>query len=632
MQKWQFRKEIRKIRRNKMAKEKVLGIDLGTTFSCMSIMEAGKPIVIPNAEGGRTTASIVAFTKEGERLVGSLAKRQAVTNPQRTIQSIKRKMGSTEKIRIDDKSYSPQEISAMILQKMKVDAEAYLGEKISKAVITVPAYFNDAQRQATKDAGKIAGLDVMRIINEPTASALAYGIDKEQDATVLVYDLGGGTFDVSILTLGDGVFEVKSTAGNNLLGGDDFDKRVTDYLVEEFKKKEGVDLRNDPYAMQRLRDASENAKIELSQRQSTNINLPYITTDSSGPKFLNIDLTRSKLEQLIGDLVESTIGPVKQALSDAKLEPKDIDHVLLVGGSTRVPLVQDTVKKILGKEPDKGINPDECVALGAGIQGAVLTGETKDIVLLDVTPLTLGIETLGGIATKLIERNTTIPTRKSQIFSTAADGQTSVEIHVVQGERALAKDNFTLGRFQLTGIPPAPRGIPQIEVTFDIDSNGIIHVSAKDLGSGNQQAISIKGDKKLSDEDIKKMMDAAKQFEADDKKKREEIELHNQADTAVFTAEKMLKESGEKLDTADKLKVEEGIAAVKKALADDNLDEIKKTMEALTESVYAATTKIYQKIQAEQASQQQAGAGAAPQPDKNSDDNVVNADYNVKEE
>ncbi len=615
-----------------MAKEKVLGIDLGTTFSCMSIMEAGKPIVIPNAEGGRTTASIVAFTKEGERLVGSLAKRQAVTNPQRTIQSIKRKMGSTEKIKIDDKNYSPQEISAMILQKMKVDAEAYLGEKISKAVITVPAYFNDAQRQATKDAGKIAGLDVMRIINEPTASALAYGIDKEQDATVLVYDLGGGTFDVSILTLGDGVFEVKSTAGNNLLGGDDFDKRVTDYLIEEFKKKEGVDLRNDPYALQRLRDASENAKIELSQRQSTNINLPYITTDTSGPKFLNIDLTRSKLEQLIGDLVESTVGPVKQALSDAKLEPKDIDHVLLVGGSTRVPLVQDTVKKILGKEPDKGINPDECVALGAGIQGAVLTGETKDIVLLDVTPLTLGIETLGGIATKLIERNTTIPTRKSQIFSTAADGQTSVEIHVVQGERALAKDNFTLGKFQLTGIPPAPRGIPQIEVTFDIDSNGIIHVSAKDLGSGNQQAISIKGDKKLSDEDIRKMMDAAKQFEADDKKKREEIELHNQADTAVFTAEKMLKESGDKLETADKLKVEEGIAAVKKALADDNLDEIKKSMETLTESVYAVTTKIYQKIQAEQASQQQAGSGAAPQADKNADDNVVNADYNVKEE
>ncbi|MDD1701263.1 MAG: molecular chaperone DnaK [Methanoregula sp.] len=615
-----------------MVKEKVLGIDLGTTFSCMSIMEAGKPIVIPNAEGGRTTASIVAFTKEGERLVGSLAKRQAVTNPQRTIQSIKRKMGTTEKIRIDDKSYSPQEISAMILQKLKIDAEAYLGEKIQKAVITVPAYFNDAQRQATKDAGKIAGLDVLRIINEPTASALAYGIDKEQDATVLVYDLGGGTFDVSILTLGDGVFEVKSTAGNNHLGGDDFDKRVTDYLIEEFRKKEGVDLHNDPYAMQRLRDASENAKIELSQRQSTNINLPYITTDASGPKFLNIDLTRSKLEQLIGDLVESTVGPVKQALSDAKLEPKNIDHVLLVGGSTRVPLVQETVKKILGKEPDKGINPDECVALGAGIQGAVLTGETKDIVLLDVTPLTLGIETLGGIATKLIERNTTIPTRKSQIFSTAADSQTSVEIHVVQGERALAKDNFTLGRFQLTGIPPAPRGIPQIDVTFDIDSNGIIHVSAKDLGSGNQQAISIKGDKKLSEEDIKKMMDAAKQFEADDKKKREEIELHNQADTAVFTAEKMLKESGDKLESEDKIKVEEGIAAVKKALAEDNLESIKKTMEELTESVYAATTKIYQKMQAEQASQQQPGADGSPQQEKKSDDNVVNADYNVKEE
>ncbi len=611
--------------------EKVLGIDLGTTFSCMSIMEAGKPIVIPNAEGARTTASIVAFTKEGERLVGSLAKRQAVTNPQRTIQSIKRKMGTAEKIKIDDKSYSPQEISAMILQKLKIDAEAYLGEKITRAVITVPAYFNDAQRQATKDAGKIAGLEVLRIINEPTASALAYGIDKEQDATVLVYDLGGGTFDVSILTLGDGVFEVKSTAGNNHLGGDDFDQRVMDYLVEEFRKKEGVDLRGDPYAMQRLRDASENAKIELSQRQSTNINLPYITTDANGPKFLNMDLTRSKLEQLIGDLVESTVGPVKQALNDAKLEPKDIDHVLLVGGSTRVPLVQDTVKKIIGKEPDKGINPDECVALGAAIQGAVLTGETKDIVLLDVTPLTLGIETLGGIATKLIERNTTIPTRKSQIFSTAADGQTSVEIHVVQGERALAKDNFTLGKFQLTGIPPAPRGIPQIEVTFDIDSNGIIHVSAKDLGSGNQQAISIKGDKKLSEDDIRKMMDAAKQFEADDKKKRDEIELHNQADTAVFTAEKMLKESGDKLESADKAKVEESIAAVKKSLSEDSPEVLKKAMEDLTESVYAATTKLYQKMQAEQATQQ-SGPGASPDQNKQPDDTVVNADYNVKDE
>jgi molecular chaperone DnaK len=617
-----------------MAKEKVLGIDLGTTFSCMSIMEAGKAIVIPNAEGGRITPSIVAFTKEGERLVGSLAKRQAVTNPQRTIQSIKRKMGTTEKIRIDDKDYSPQEISAMIIQKMKIDAEAYLGEKITKAVITVPAYFNDSQRTATKDAGKIAGLDVLRIINEPTASALAYGIDKEADVTVLVYDLGGGTFDVSILTLGDGVFEVKATAGNNHLGGDDFDKRVQDYLIDEFKKKEGIDLRNDPYAMQRLRDASENAKIELSQRQSTNINLPYITTGSSGPKFLNTDLTRAKLEQLIGDLVDSTVGPVKQALSDAKLEPKDIDHVLLVGGSIRIPLVQETVKKILGKEPDKGINPDECVALGAGIQGAVLTGETKDIVLLDVTPLTLGIETLGGIATKLIERNTTIPTRKSQIFSTAADGQTSVEIHVVQGERALAKDNFTLGRFQLTGIPPAPRGIPQIEVTFDIDSNGIIHVSAKDLGTGNQQAISIKGDRKLTEDDIKRATEEAKKFEAEDKKKREEIELRNQADMAVFAAEKMLKESGDKIEPADKTKIEEGAAAVMKALADDKLDEVKKAMDSLTEIVYATTTKLYQNIQAEQAAQQQAGASGTGTgtTDKKQDDNVVNADYKVKEE
>ena len=618
-----------------MAKEKVLGIDLGTTFSCMSIMEAGKPIVIPNSEGGRITPSVVAFTKDGERLVGSLAKRQAITNPQRTIQSIKRRMGTTEKVKIDDKAYTPQEISAMILQKMKTDAEGYLGEKITKAVVTVPAYFNDAQRQATKDAGKIAGLDVLRIINEPTASALAYGIDKEQDATVLVYDLGGGTFDVSILTLGDGVFEVKATAGNNRLGGDDFDQRVMDYLVEEFRKKDGIDLKNDPYAIQRLRDASENAKIEISQRQSTNINLPYITTDKSGPKFLNVDLTRAKLEQLIGDLVESTVGPVNQALNDSKLTPKDIDHVLLVGGSTRVPLVQETVRKLLGKEPDKGINPDECVALGAGIQGAVLTGETKDIVLLDVTPLTLGIETLGGIATKLIERNTTIPTRKSQIFSTAADGQTSVEIHVVQGERALAKDNFTLGKFQLTGIPPAPRGIPQIEVTFDIDSNGIIHVSAKDLGTGNEQAISIKGDRKLSDEEIKKMMDAAKQFEVDDKKKRDEIEIRNQADTAVFTAEKMLKESGDKLDTTDKQKVEDGIAAVRKTLSEDNIDPIKKAMESLTEAVYTATTKIYQKMQAEQGAKQQEGGASGTSSsgeEKKQDDNVVNADYKVKEE
>ncbi|MCA9703957.1 MAG: molecular chaperone DnaK, partial [Methanolinea sp.] len=589
-----------------------------------------KPIVIPNAEGQRTTPSVVAFTKDGERLVGSLAKRQAITNPERTVQSIKRKMGSTEKKKVDDKSYTPQEISAMILQKMKLDAEEYLGEKISKAVITVPAYFNDAQRQATKDAGQIAGLEVLRIINEPTASALAYGIDKEGDATVLVYDLGGGTFDVSILTLGDGVFEVKSTSGNNLLGGDDFDKRVMDYLVEEFRKKEGIDLRKDPIATQRLRDASENAKIELSQKMKTNINLPYITTDASGPKFLDIDLSRAKLEQLIGDLVESTVNPVKQALSDAKLTPDQIDHVLLVGGSTRVPLVRETVKKILHKEPDKGINPDECVALGAAIQGAVLSGEAKDIVLLDVTPLTLGIETLGGIATKLIERNTTIPTRKSQIFSTAADSQTSVEIHVVQGERALAKDNFTLGRFQLTGIPPAPRGIPQIEVTFDIDANGIIHVSAKDLGTGNEQAITIKGDKKLSEDEINQMVENARKFEEDDKQKREEIELRNMADTAIFSAEKLLKESPDQIEVADREKVEQHIGDLRKALDSDNTEDIKKEVEALTDAVYSITTKLYQKAQAEKAGgegEAPGGGGAPPE-----DDTVVDADFKVKDE
>lgn len=617
-----------------MAKEKILGIDLGTTFSCMAVMEAGKPIVIPNAEGQRTTPSVVAFTKDGERLVGSLAKRQAVTNPTRTIQSIKRKMGSSEKLKIDDKSYTPQEISAMILQKLKADAEAYLGEKITKAVITTPAYFNDAQRQATKDAGRIAGLEVLRIINEPTASALAYGIDKEQDVTVLVYDLGGGTFDVSILTLGDGVFEVKATSGNNHLGGDDFDNRVMDYLVEEFQKREGINLRTDPIAIQRLRDAAENAKIELSQKMKTNINLPYITTGATGPKFLDIDLSRAKLEQLIGDLVESTVAPVKQALNDAKLTPDQIDHVLLVGGSTRVPLVQETVRKILGKEPDKGINPDECVGLGAAIQGAVLSGETKDIVLLDVTPLTLGIETLGGIATKLIERNTTIPTRKSQIFSTAADGQTSVEIHVVQGERALAKDNFTLGKFQLTGIPPAPRGIPQIEVTFDIDANGIIHVSAKDLGTGNEQAITIKGDRKLSEDEIRRMMDEAKKFEGEDAKKKEEIEIRNLADTAIFSSEKMLKEHGGTVEPADREKVESGVADLRKALEADNSEEIRAKTETLTEAVYAITTKIYQKAQAEKQAQQAAGAaggGAGSSPGAG-DENVVDADFKVKDE
>jgi molecular chaperone DnaK len=612
-----------------MASEKVIGIDLGTTNSCMAIMEGGRPVVIPNAEGGRTTPSVVAFSREGERLVGNVAKRQAIANHARTIQSIKRDMGTTRKIEIDEKTYTPQEISALILQKLKRDAEAYLGEKITRAVITVPAYFNDAQRQATKDAGKIAGLEVLRIINEPTASALAYGIDKEEDKTVLVYDLGGGTFDVSILSLGDGVFEVQATAGDNRLGGDDFDQRVVEYLADEFKKKEGIDLHKDLMAMQRLRDAAEQAKHELSSSQKTNINLPYITTDSTGPKFLDIDLSRPKFEQLVGDLVERTIGPVKQALSDAGLKAADIDHVLLVGGSTRVPLVQERIKSLLGKDPDKGINPDECVAIGAAIQAGVLTGEAKDVVLLDVTPLTLSIETLGGIATKLIERNTTIPTRKSQIFTTAADNQTSVEIHVVQGERALAKDNFTLGRFQLAGIPPAMRGIPQIEVAFDIDANGIIHVSAKDLGTGNEQKITIKGDKRLSERDIEDMVRKAKDFEAEDQKNREEIELRNSADTAIFSAEKLLKENGDKIDDADKETITAATDEVRKAVEGDDLEEIKVKMEALSEALYNASAKIYQQAQAQAQAEGDAGAQQAA---GGKDDDVVDADYTMKDE
>jgi len=615
-----------------MASEKILGIDLGTTNSCMAIIEGGKATVIPNAEGGRTTPSVVAFTKDNDRLIGNVARRQAITNPDRTISSIKRDMGTDRKVTIDDKKYTPQEISAMVLQKLKVDAEAYLGEKITKAVITTPAYFNDAQRQATKDAGKIAGLEVMRIINEPTASALAYGIDKEGDATILVFDLGGGTFDVSILTLGDGVFEVQATAGDNHLGGDDFDQLIVDYLVNEFKKNEGIDLKKDNIAMQRLRDAAENAKKELSSLQKTNINLPYITTDASGPKFLDIDLTKAKFEQLIEDLVNKTIGPVKQALSDAKLSADDIDHVLLVGGSTRIPLVQEKIKAVLKKDADKGINPDECVAIGAAIQGGVLTGEAKDIVLLDVTPLTLSIETMGGIATNLIERNTTIPTRKSQIFTTAADHQTSVEIHVVQGERALANDNFTLGKFQLTGIPPAPRGI---QVSFDIDANGIINVSAHDMGTGNKQAITISGDKRLSDEEIEKMINTAKDFADEDKVRREEIEIRNNADAAIFSAEKLIKEREDKIDADSREKIEAGIESLKIALEGDDTELIKKEMEALTEPVYAETTKMYQEAQEAQEAQAAAEAEKASQTEGSAtttDDNVVDADFEVRDE
>ena len=627
-----------------MSSNKVIGIDLGTTNSCLAVMEGGNPVVIANAEGFRTTPSVVGFSKDGERLVGNVAKRQAITNPSKTVSSIKRHMGTDYTVDIDGKKYTPQEISSMILQKLKLDAEAYLGEKIDKAVITVPAYFNDAQRQATKDAGKIAGLDVLRIINEPTASALAYGLDKENELTVLVYDLGGGTFDVSILTLADGLFEVKSTAGNNRLGGDDFDARVIDYLADEFKKKEGVDLRKDPVAMQRLKDAAEKAKIELSSLQKANINLPYITASAEGPKHLDIDLTRAKFEQLIDDLVQKTVEPVKQALHDANLSASDINHVLLVGGSTRVPLVVEEVKKILGKEPDKNINPDECVALGAAIQGAVLTGEAKDVVLLDVTPLTLGIETLGGIATKLIERNTTIPTRKSQIFSTAADNQTSVEIHVVQGERQFARDNFSLGKFQLTGIPPAPRGMPQIEVTFDIDANGIVHVSAKDLGTGHEQSMTITGRKDLKDDEIDKMVKDAKAYEEEDKKKREEIELRNNADSAVYAAEKLLndKETADKIDAGDRDKIKAASDELKEVLGKDGAasDEIKTKMDALQEVVFSVTSKMYQKVQEEQQKAQAAGGDAGASGENCSgncgncktDEKVVDADYEVKKD
>ncbi len=597
---------------------KIIGIDLGTTNSCVAVMEGGEPVVIPNAEGARTTASVVAFAKNGERLVGQVAKRQAVANPDRTVISIKREMGTAYKVSVDGHDYTPQEISAMILQKLKADAEGYLGETVSQAVITVPAYFSDAQRQATKDAGRIAGLEVLRIINEPTAAALAYGLDKGDSHKILVYDLGGGTFDVSLMEVGDGVFEVLATAGNNRLGGDDFDNRLIDYIAEEFKRENGIDLRQDRMALQRLKEAAEKAKIDLSGVTTANVNLPFITADATGPKHLDVTITRAKFDELTADLVEKTIQPLNQALRDAGLSANQVDKVILVGGSTRIPAVQAAVQRVTGKEPFKGINPDECVAIGAAIQGGVLGGEVKDVVLLDVTPLSLGIETMGGVFTRLIDRNTTIPTSKSQIFSTAADGQTSVDVHVLQGEREMAAYNKTLGRFQLSGIAPAPRGVPQIEVKFDIDTNGIVHVSAKDMGTGNEQQITITSSGNLTEDEIKKAMDEAERFAAEDKARKDEVETVNKADSLIYQTEKTMKEMDDKLSAEDKAKLNDELEAFKKVREGGKVDEIKTEMEKFTQTSYEIFGKIYQ----QQAAQN--GQQGGPQ-----DGSTVDADYTV---